>query len=208
MKVKNRKLFELETLIGDYGDVKHGKTMWMLARNTTIIKPFIEDVRGLTKSTDAMKKYEEARAELAKKFADKDEDGNPIQEINPRTERLQYVISRLGAYEAARIKMFNGEHKQAKLDQEEISKRGDELLEEEVEVDFYRIDRNKIPGFRDDDDDDNGIIMAKDMPLLIELGIVYETEDEEAEKPDLKSIDGEKDADSSAKKSTKKAKGA
>lgn len=211
--VKIRDLFRLSRLIADYGDVKHGKTMWMLARNETIIKPIIEDVKRKTKPTKAMEAYEKARAALAEQYADRDDEGNPKQEINPSTERLQYVISRLGAYEAARKAILEGEHKQAKLDQEELTRLGDELVEEEVEVKLYRIDRNKIPGFRDDDDDDNGIIMAKDMPLLIELGIVYEPEDEDQEedKPELKSVDGGKDdADSSeksAKKPAKKAKG-
>ncbi len=174
-ETKTRKLFELDQLIRNHGHIKHGKTMWMLARNKTIIDPILEDVRKLLKPTDAMHAYEKACVALGREFADTDTEGKPKQHFNPQNGQQQYNVSDRGAYEAARMKLLDAEHSQAKTDGEEISKRSDELLEEPVNVDFYRINLNKIPGFREDEDDDS-IFMAKDLPLLIELGIIYEEE--------------------------------
>ena len=175
---KNKKFFELDQLIHSYGNVKHGKTMWMLARNKTIINPIIADIRDLTKPTEEMKKYDEACLKLAKDYADLDEKGNPRQQFNRQLgRRVPQVIARANEYEDAKEALLEEQFLQAKLDTEEISKRGEELLKETTEVEFYRIPLNKIPGFRDEKDDENSIIMTKDMPLLIELGIVYEPEE-------------------------------
>lgn len=175
--VPNKRLFELEELIQRYNDVKNAKVMYMLARETTIIRPILEDIRLITKPTEAMKAFDKARIELAKEHADKDDKGRPKQEINPMTRRPQYVISKLAEFDEIVETMAAKDFPQAKPDREEIEKRGEEILEEEATIDFYGIHLNKIPGFRNEEDAENGIFKAKDMALLMELGIILEPEE-------------------------------
>lgn len=176
MKVKQRKLLVVEGLADKYMNVKSGKVAYMFARNRTIVSGPLEDMRSVTKATPAIEEFNKARGELAKEFADRDGDGAPKQEIDPRTGQLRYSISRLGALAVATDKLLE-QHPQAKIDQEEIEAKSRELLDEEIDIDFYRIELKKIPGYRNDDDDENGIIDSGDLVPLLELGIVYEKED-------------------------------
>lgn len=176
--VKNRKLIDLENLIGAYSEVKHAKVMYMLARELTIIRPLLEDVRTVTKPTEIMIKFDKARIELVKKFAEKDEKGRPKQEMDPMTRRARFVVKDLAELDEAVEELAKKEYPQALIDREEAEKRGEEILDEEVEVDFYGIRLNKIPGFRHEGDEENGIFKAKDMALLMELGIILEPEEE------------------------------
>ena len=49
-------------------------------------------------------------------------------------------------------------------------------LEEEVEVNFYKLPLYKLPGFREGDDDKDGILAARDVAVFFELGIITEEE--------------------------------
>lgn len=197
--VKNRKLIELENLIGAYSEVKHAKVMYMMARELTIIRPLLEDARSVTKPTKDMIEFDKARIELVKEFAEKDERGRPKQEMDPMTRRARFVIKNLAELDEAVEELAKKEYPQALIDREEIEKRGEEILDEEVEVDFYGIYLNKIPGFRHEDDEEKGIFKAKDMALLMELGIILDPVEEpeieqtkkeikEAEKAKLTSV--------------------
>ena len=179
MKVKQRRLLDVETIADRYVDVKSAKVAYLFARNKTIISGPLGDMRKVTKATPAIEEFNKARSELNKEYADKDDDGAPRQEIDKSTGVLRYSISRIGALSMATEKLLNTKYPQAKIDQEEIEKKSRELLEEEIDVPFYCMELTKIPGFRNENDDDNGIIAMGDLAVLLELGIVYEKAEEE-----------------------------
>lgn len=174
MEVTLGKLMVVEQISDKYLKEKFGKVAYLFARNRTIVSGPLKDFRDVTESTPAMKEFADARTELAKEFADRDIDGAPKQEIDERTGQLRYSISRLGAFSQAANKLLVEKYPQAKIDQEEITKKANDLLEEKFDIDFYRMPLNKIPGYRTDDDDENGIIESGDLGILLELGIIYE----------------------------------
>lgn len=180
MNVVQSKLLDVEAIAKKYVQEKNGKVAYLFARNLTIVSGPLDDLRGVTKETPAMEEFAKARAELGKEFADRDADGAPKQEIDPRSGQMRYSISRLGAFSQAVEKLLVEKYPQAKADQEAIGQKTKDILSEKIDIDFYRMELKKIPGFRNDDDDRNGIIEMGDLAVLMSLGIVYEKEEEES----------------------------
>lgn len=178
MKTKMARVKVLERIVDKYAKEKNGKVAWLCARNKTIISGPLADLNKVTEDTPAIEEFSKARAELAKEFADRDADGAPKQELDQRTGQLRFSISRLGALSQAVDKLLVEKHPQAKIDQEEIDKKVRDLLDEEVDINFYRMELTKIPGYRHENDEDNGIIDSGDLAVLYELGIIYEKEEE------------------------------
>jgi len=176
MIVKVKKLFDLEKVLKKYGHLKTGKLPWMFARNSTIISSIIEDVRRLTQPTPAIREFEDARIKLGREHAERDAKGKPMQRINPETGRPQFVIMDMVAYDIELKRILEEEFPQAKLDQAEIERKGEELLEEEVDVTFYKLPLYKVPGYRGDDDEENGVLEARDLTIFFELGIITDEE--------------------------------
>jgi len=185
MEVEISKLFVLERIVNKYKAEKNGKVALLFARNGTIISGPIKDVRDVTTDTPAMEEFSQARKVLAKEFADRDADGAPKQELDSRTGQLIYSISRLGAFSQAVERMLVEKYPQAKIDQEEIEKRTNEIFREKIDIDFYRMELTKIPGYRHENDEENGVIESGDLGILMELGILYEKEEEKGNVTEL-----------------------
>lgn len=179
MEVLTMRLLDFEKLCDKYVKEKNGKVAYLFARNRTVVSGPLKDMRELTESTPAMNEFAKARRELAKEYADMDDDGFPMQEVDKNTGQTRYIISRMGAFVDAVEKLLLEKHPQAKIDQDEIEKKSEEILKETVDLKFHRMELNKIPGFRHEKDEDNGIIEAGDLAVLFELDILYEKEAEE-----------------------------
>lgn len=187
--VKLSKLLVVERIVDKYAEEKNGKVSWLCARNKTIISGPLNDMRELTKATPAMEEFDKVKPTMAREFADRDEEGNPRQEVDPRTGQLRFVISKFGPFSEALDKLLLEKHPQAKIDMQERDRKMLELLGEKVNIDFYRMELQKLPGFRHEKDEDNGIIESGDLAVLYELGIVYDpTEGKAVEKVSEKEI--------------------
>jgi len=173
MEVTKDQVLTVERICNKYGTATNGKVAWLMSRNKVRIKRILEDLREELSETPAMKEFNQARMELNKEYADKDAEGNPQQQLN-KAGQLVYRISRLGALANAVEKLLNEKYPQAKADQKELEEKTAEVLAEKVDIDFYTMQLDKIPGYRNDSDEDNGIIESNDLVLLFDLGIVYE----------------------------------
>jgi hypothetical protein len=173
-EVKLSKLLVVERIVNKYAGEKNGKVSWLCARNKTIVSGPLGDMRELTKATPAMEEFDKVKPVMAREFADRDEEGNPKQEVDDSTGQLRYVISKFGAFSEALDRLMEEKYPQAKIDTQELNKKTRELLDEKVSIDFYRMELQKLPGFRHEKDEDNGIIESGDLAVFYDLGIVYD----------------------------------
>ena len=175
MLIENSKAILLDRICDKYANEKNGKVAWLFSRNKTIIADLVKGIRDLTKPTEAISQFNVARMELAREFAVKDEAGNPKQTVDANGN-LSFAIKDYGAFNHAVQTLLKEKHPQAKIDQDAIDAKLVSILEEKSDINLYRMSLNKIPGFRGENDDNNGVISSGDLAVLSELGIIYEEE--------------------------------
>jgi len=186
MKVRNEQLFELNNLVARYSGLKAHKVAWTLARNKSIIEGPIKDVRELTKATEAQKEFEKAKEELMQEHADRDEKNRPLWHPVPGAPQAKrYEIADEEKFNKA-LEKLKKNHEQAEKDLKANEERSLVLLQEEVDVAFYRLPMSKMPKEYKNENDEDGEypIGMMDMALLFSLGILYEDEPEDDEEPE------------------------
>ncbi|MHC4575758.1 MAG: hypothetical protein ACYS76_16840, partial [Planctomycetota bacterium] len=103
--------------------LKGAKFAFAITKNKAAIKPTIEALETVqSKAIEIVKELEQARIMLCKVYAEKDENGNPI-EIEDPTEGRRYAITDRRAEFDAALESLKAEHRQAiderrQLDQE------------------------------------------------------------------------------------------
>lgn len=120
------------------------KFAYAVARNLQIIKPEVEALQKAQEPSEEFTKYDTARAELAKKHAEKDEKGEPKTKIDPATMRSSYVVEDMKALEEE-VSKLKEEHKEAIEARETQVKEYNTMLEEEVSVELHKLNINELP---------------------------------------------------------------
>jgi predicted DNA binding protein len=139
MKLKH--LIELKSELNSVDDVKCTfKFSYAVAKNKRMIKSIIDEYEAALTPSDKYSEYEEKRVNLARKYAKKDENGQPIIKnsvflIEP-DEQVKFEK------ELTTIKAEYTEE----IDKYELKQKGYiKALNEDVPVEFHMIEESDIP---------------------------------------------------------------
>jgi hypothetical protein len=139
--MKNQDYLELFSILDKMGGIKGtGKFAYAVYKNHCKVQPVVKPYFELMKPSDKMALFEDAREELCKKYAEKDDD-TPIMEGN------QYKIQekcRLILQEE--INELKKSHPEVEKEMEEINKKVTDWLEQEVEpVELHKVIIDDLP---------------------------------------------------------------
>ena len=139
MKFKRKRLKELESLITLFKDIKNTKMSYMLFYNNKKITSEIEMIqKSFRQPIPEAQEYEQKRIKLCVEFSKKDDDNKPI--INNDI----YLIDNLEDFNL-KLKELQDFYKIYIEEQEIINKENIEFLDEEIEIDFYKIKFDVLP---------------------------------------------------------------
>lgn len=137
--------------------IKDGGLSWGFGRNALIFKKAFRQIReelSLVPYSENMKKYDEMVNKWISEHA-----GDTVENLTAYSDSLK---DELGV-------------------REEFTERSEkikEILDEEVDVELYRISRQKVSGMRDGDDPSKCVLSSEDSAYLQDLGVLYDPEDE------------------------------
>lgn len=136
--MKRKDLVTLYTVLNKLSDIQHTKFAYFVMKNIKIIKPEIEFIQDLNKVPSEFIEYDKKRIEMCKKYAVKDDEGQPIIED--------------GNYKIKNQKLFDkklNELKKEYYDTIEEKNKKDlgmtKFLMEDADVDFYKIKMEDLP---------------------------------------------------------------
>jgi len=140
--MKKKELVELWNVLSEIGD--SGEKMpkgfaYDLAKNRNKVKGEVDILTELTKPPAKLEEYDKERQELCHKFADKDEQDNPIIFNNT------FAIKENKEVFDAAIEKLKEKYKdtldKANKSKDEIT----EILEQETDITFHKIKLSKVP---------------------------------------------------------------
>ncbi len=140
VKVRRRELVELWQLIEHHRKIKHSvKVSYFMAKNRKRIQPEIEALEEAIEPSKDFKQYDTARANLAKYYADKDNNDRPI------IHNSSYVITTQLDEFNKELEVLKESHKDTISKREKQLKDYNEFLDEEIEFDGYQINLEDLP---------------------------------------------------------------
>lgn len=141
--MKKKDLFTVLGAINNLGNVKGVKFAYGLAKNKKILNDEIEIIKDafgkLTPEEDKTnQEYESKRITLATKFSKKDADGTPVIENN------NYKLDDPLKFTKA-LEKLKSEYDEILTKRLELSNANEELLDEDIELEFYKIKVENLP---------------------------------------------------------------
>lgn len=134
----NNQVFKLQTDLAKLKDLKGVKFNYCVSKNLALLDGELKALKDTLKMSDEYKAFDQKRVDLAKEFAQKDENGKPKLSINPETKESSYLL--------ADQKAFNIAFKKLQEDnQEVVDQRTKQLedfnlfIEKESTVALYKI---------------------------------------------------------------------
>lgn len=114
------------------------KFAYGVSKNLSKLKPEVEALEKSLEAPETYKSFDDARLELAKSHAVRDEDGNPT------VKNSNFVLLNESKFEAE-LEELKKEHKDA-VDAREIQlKEYEELLKTDVSLDLHKIKLDDVP---------------------------------------------------------------
>lgn len=169
MKITKEKILDFEQFLARFvnsnGTVNltDGGLSWGFGRNAVIIKKLPQAIReelALAEPSTKLKEFDETRVRWLNE--------NSTLTNEAKNTYVETLKDTFGVREEIDTR---------------ISKIT-EILNEEVDVNLYRINRNKVSGMRDGDDPSKCVLNSRDSAYLQDLGILYDPMDEVVEKKD------------------------
>jgi hypothetical protein len=171
MKMKVFQLFDYERFLMQYvsnvqnnivPNVDDGALAWGYGRNAVKMQRVMPEIRKeflmlkpSPELADTVKAYEEERNSWLKDNGDKPED-----------EKVSYIEELMTKHGV-------------KEELERIAKLTTDFMNEEREVNLYRINKNTVKGMRPGKDDEKCSLTMQDTAYLISLGLLYDPEDDD-----------------------------
>jgi len=107
---------------------------YAVARNMRHVEPILEDLRNARKTSEAYNRYDKERVELCKVHSKKDANGKPV--FSQGT--YEFEDEDFAKFEAAMEELVKA-HQEAIDDQERKVKEYNDLLDEDVNFDVYKV---------------------------------------------------------------------
>jgi len=129
---------KLYQMLNTLGTLQGAKFAYAVSRNVSLLKPEIESLEKATEASEAFKKLDEERLELAKKFAKKNEAGEPIEKDG------SFIMEDENLWSEAftELKEANKETWEERIKQIEDY---NELIKTDSVVELHKVSLNDIP---------------------------------------------------------------
>jgi Fe2+ transport system protein B len=119
------------------------KFAYAVSKNLSLLQPEIDALKKALESKEDYNKYEEARIELAKKHAKKDEKGKEVTTLGKNGQE-EYVMEDMSIFEKA-FKALKEEHKEAIDARDEQIKEQNELLKTDSTIELHKVSLSDVP---------------------------------------------------------------
>lgn len=146
LKLTRKEVIELNNGLLSNGNLSGIGFVYVISKNISILKPEIESIQKArekaSENSDGIKEYEKKRMDMAKKYAKKDPDGNPVTQRNGKA--LSYVIDN--------EEMFNREfeklresYKDEITEKEKVEKEFNDFLDESINISLVPLHKDDLP---------------------------------------------------------------
>jgi len=175
MKITVSKLFAFEQFLTKYVntpkrgqdivvDVSDGGLSWGYGRNAIKIQRLLPEIREELSLIKPAAEYQEKIATYEK-------------------ERTAWLIENVVKPEEEKIDYINAlmDKHGVREELERLAKMTNDFMNEVRDVPLYRISKNSVGGLRPGDDPAKCPLTARDIAFLIDLGVLYDPDDDEAE---------------------------
>jgi hypothetical protein len=126
-------------------DLNGAKFSFAVVKNKAAVRPTIIALEtAQNKALEGVRKYEEARINLCRVFADKDESGEPKTYMDPQRGQ-QFLITEQRAEFDDALEHLSGIYHEELEEKERFDQEFDELLDEEVKVDIHMVKLSDVP---------------------------------------------------------------
>ncbi len=152
-KLKVSKFFELEQALNACAQITAAKLGYGLARNANLVADITKVVRERMKGSEQVEQFQ---------------------------RKVQALLAKPGKTAAEREEAIEALKDEMKVRAElvELEERQRQIFEEEEEVAWRSVSLDKVPGTKDEDDLSKGVLQMGFMRLFLEVGILYDPEDE------------------------------
>jgi len=140
MKFKKKELFILFQNLEKLNDLEGIKFAYAISKNKKMLKDEIESLQEIIKPSKEIEEYERKRINLCEKYAEKDKNNKPIIEDN----RYKFINDDKDKFEKD-IKILMDENKELLEKQNKKNEEYLKLLEEDIEINLYKINKSDIP---------------------------------------------------------------
>ena len=129
---------QLFSALNQLGALKGVKMAYGVSRNLTLLKPELESLEKASVPTDEYKKFDELRIEMVKKFAKKEDKGEPVITGN------EFELEDKAGMEKA-FDELKAEHKEVWDARMKQMEEYNELLKTDSSVVLYKINLSDVP---------------------------------------------------------------
>ncbi len=119
-------------------DLKGVKFNYAIAKNSDKIKSEVKALQKIIEMSKDYKKFDDERIELVKKYSKKDDLGLPMVSDN------QYILDNKEEFDVE-FELLKDKHKTSVEEREKQLEEYNEILNERIEIDFYKIKLELIP---------------------------------------------------------------
>lgn len=134
----NQDLINLYEGLDKVKDLKGFKFAYAVVRNSNKIKTEITNLEETLKTTEKFNEFETKRIELNKKYAKKDEKGEPI------IEKDAYILENKEEFEKE-YELLKEEYKEEITKREEQNKELVKFLKEETTFELFKVKKEDVP---------------------------------------------------------------
>jgi len=142
--MKNKEILQLYNALQDVSNLSGVKFAYAVSRNINKVKPTLNSLEEAINPKEEYKEFESKRVELAKKYAKKNENGEPVTNTDLDNNTKTYEIENQKAFQKEMTKLQK-EYAQAITNREKQIEEYKNLLEEETQIDFYKIKKENLP---------------------------------------------------------------
>lgn len=136
--MKNLELFELYNGLEAVSNIGGARFAYWVAKNKKIIQAELKLIESINEPTDWYKQFEQRRVSLCQKMATKDENWEP------KIVWKSYDIEDIEAFNVE-LEELKKEHKSNLEEMEKKNQKYEELLNQDVTIDFFTIKQEIIP---------------------------------------------------------------
>jgi hypothetical protein len=151
------KLAQVEQALVRYESITQARLGYGLGRNLTIDRRIMDDVRKRLEGSEAIKQFNQKRLKILQ--------GGIGKQVSELEEAIEHLKDEMGVREEL----------------EDLRKREEEILKEKELVTWRRVSLATEPGFGKDDVTATGVLSMADRRLFLEVGILYDPDEEAAE---------------------------
>ncbi len=144
MRKRNIELIQLYNTLHSVGNLKGVRFAYAVSKNIHKIKPHIESLQDSVKPSEEFQKYDKERLELAEKHAKKNKDGQPNKITDLDNNTQSYDIENEEKFQKE-LKKLQSKYKDALEEREKQIEKYKELLQEEADVELYKIKVEDLP---------------------------------------------------------------